>query len=58
LEIDAEVKRIIKRLQARGFKSPYLRAYVVAHAHAGRRAEVRSRLRAPGRSRHGRGARG
>jgi len=30
LDIDAEVKRIIARLQARGFKSPYLRAYVVA----------------------------
>lgn len=30
LEIDAEVKRIIQGLQARGFKSPYLRAYVVA----------------------------
>jgi len=30
LEIDAEVKRIIAGLQARGFKSPYLRAYVVA----------------------------
>jgi ParB family chromosome partitioning protein len=30
LEIDAAVKRIIAGLQARGFKSPYLRAYVVA----------------------------
>jgi ParB family transcriptional regulator, chromosome partitioning protein len=30
LEIDVEVKRIIAALQARGFKSPYLRAYVVA----------------------------
>jgi len=30
LEIDAEVKRIIAALQKRGFKSPYLRAYVVA----------------------------
>lgn len=30
LEIDALVKRIIAALQARGFKSPYLRAYVVA----------------------------
>ena len=28
--IDTEVKRIIAMLQARGFKSPYLRAYVVA----------------------------
>ena len=30
LQIDAEVKRIIAALQARGFKSPYLRNYVVA----------------------------
>jgi ParB family chromosome partitioning protein len=30
LEIDVEVKRIIAGLQARGFKSPYLRTYVVA----------------------------
>ncbi|HKE45317.1 MAG TPA: ParB N-terminal domain-containing protein [Steroidobacteraceae bacterium] len=30
LEIDGEVKRIIAALQARGFKSPYLRSYVVA----------------------------
>jgi ParB family chromosome partitioning protein len=30
LEIDAQVKRIISGLQARGFKSPYLRTYVVA----------------------------
>ncbi|MCC7463296.1 MAG: ParB N-terminal domain-containing protein [Gammaproteobacteria bacterium] len=30
LVIDAEVRRIIAALQARGFKSPYLRAYVVA----------------------------
>jgi len=29
-EIDDEVKRIITALQARGFKSPYLRNYVVA----------------------------
>jgi ParB family chromosome partitioning protein len=29
-EIDAEVKRIVTSLQARGFKSPYLRNYVVA----------------------------
>ncbi|MAE64310.1 MAG: chromosome partitioning protein ParB [Phycisphaeraceae bacterium] len=28
--IDAEVKRIIEALQQRGFKSPYLRTYVVA----------------------------
>ncbi len=30
LEIDAEVKRIVKGLEARGMKSPYLRNYVVA----------------------------
>jgi ParB family chromosome partitioning protein len=30
LEIDAQVKAVIKRLQARGFRSPYLRSYVVA----------------------------
>jgi ParB family chromosome partitioning protein len=30
LEIDAAVKRIIAKLQERGFKSPYLRNYVVA----------------------------
>ncbi len=30
LEIDTEVKRIIAGLQSRGFKSPYLRTYVVA----------------------------
>ncbi len=29
-EIDSVVKRIISALQARGFKSPYLRSYVVA----------------------------
>ena len=30
VEIDAQVKRLITTLQARGFKSPYLRNYVVA----------------------------
>jgi ParB family chromosome partitioning protein len=30
MEIDARVKKIISALQARGFKSPYLRNYVVA----------------------------
>jgi ParB family chromosome partitioning protein len=29
-EIDAQVKRIVEGLAARGFKSPYLRTYVVA----------------------------
>jgi ParB family chromosome partitioning protein len=28
--IDADVRKIVKALEARGFKSPYLRAYVVA----------------------------
>jgi ParB family chromosome partitioning protein len=30
LAIDAEVKRVVKELEKRGFRSPYLRAYVVA----------------------------
>jgi ParB family transcriptional regulator, chromosome partitioning protein len=30
IEIDAQVKRVIAALQAKGFKSPYLRNYVVA----------------------------
>jgi ParB family chromosome partitioning protein len=30
VEIDAQVKRVISALQAKGFKSPYLRNYVVA----------------------------
>ncbi len=30
LDIDAQAKRVIEALQARGFKSPYLRNYVVA----------------------------
>jgi ParB family chromosome partitioning protein len=30
LEIDGKVKKIIEQLQERGFKSPYLRSYVVA----------------------------
>jgi ParB family chromosome partitioning protein len=30
LEIDAQVKRIVKGLEGRGFRSPYLRSYVVA----------------------------
>lgn len=29
-QIDAQVKKIVAKLQARGFKSPYLRTYVVA----------------------------
>ena len=29
-EIDVQVKKIIEKLKARGFKSPYLRNYVVA----------------------------
>jgi ParB family chromosome partitioning protein len=30
LQIDAQAKRVIETLQSRGFKSPYLRNYVVA----------------------------
>jgi ParB family transcriptional regulator, chromosome partitioning protein len=30
LEIDAQVKRVVKELEARGMKSPYLKNYVVA----------------------------
>jgi ParB family chromosome partitioning protein len=30
IEIDAQVKRVVAQLQKRGFKSPYLRNYVVA----------------------------
>jgi ParB family chromosome partitioning protein len=30
LEIDAQVKRIVAKLQAQGLRSPYLRNYVVA----------------------------
>ncbi len=30
LEIDAQVKKVIAELTAKGFKSPYLRNYVVA----------------------------
>jgi ParB family chromosome partitioning protein len=30
LEIDSQVKKIIEKLQKKGFKSPYLRTYVVA----------------------------
>ncbi len=41
LEIDAEVKRIVEALASRGFRSPYLRSYVVARINpvrfAGRR---------------------
>jgi ParB family chromosome partitioning protein len=29
-DIDVQVRRIVKALEARGFKSPYLRAFVVA----------------------------
>jgi ParB family chromosome partitioning protein len=47
LEIDAEVKRIIQGLQARGFKSPYLRAYVVARINPVRFHRARKGERAP-----------
>ena len=39
LEIEAEVKRIVAALQARGFRSPYLRSYVVARINPVRFAE-------------------
>jgi ParB family chromosome partitioning protein len=46
LEIDSEVKRIVEELRERGFKSPYLRNYVVARInpvrfHRAKRGETR-----------------
>ncbi|HTT41792.1 MAG TPA: ParB/RepB/Spo0J family partition protein [Steroidobacteraceae bacterium] len=41
IEIDARVKHIIAALQARGFKSPYLRNYVVARINPVRFHKVR-----------------
>lgn len=41
LEIDARVKEIVAALQARGFKSPYLRTYVVARINPVRFLEVK-----------------
>ena len=46
LDIDVEVKRIIGELQGRGFKSPYLRPYVVARINPVR--FVRAKAGAPG----------
>ncbi len=55
-EIDTHVKRIIAALQAKGFKSPYLRNYVVARINPSgstrRKKATRSRrCRSPRRSR-------
>ncbi len=41
LEIDTQVKKIIASLQARGFKSPYLRNYVVARINPVRFHKIR-----------------
>jgi ParB family chromosome partitioning protein len=47
LEIDAQVKRIITALQARGFKSPYLRNYVVARINPVRFHKVKKDAQPP-----------
>jgi ParB family transcriptional regulator, chromosome partitioning protein len=47
LEIDARVKGIISALQARGFKSPYLRNYVVARINPVRFHKVKKGATAP-----------
>ena len=46
-EIDARVKKIIAALQARGFKSPYLRNYVVARINPVRFHKVKKGETAP-----------
>jgi ParB family chromosome partitioning protein len=46
-DIDAEVKRIIGTLQARGFKSPYLRNYVVARINPVRFHKAKKGVTAP-----------
>jgi ParB family chromosome partitioning protein len=46
-EIDAEVKRIVAQLQARGMKSPYLRSYVVARINPVRFHKVKAGDRKP-----------
>jgi ParB family chromosome partitioning protein len=46
-EIDAEVKRIVAELQARGMKSPYLRSYVVARINPVRFHKVKPGDRKP-----------
>jgi ParB family transcriptional regulator, chromosome partitioning protein len=47
LEIDARVKSLIAALQARGFKSPYLRNYVVARINPVRFHKVKKGVTAP-----------
>ncbi|MGD0503287.1 MAG: ParB N-terminal domain-containing protein [Steroidobacteraceae bacterium] len=47
LEIDTEVKKIIAALTKRGFKSPYLRNYVVARINPVRFHKVKKRETAP-----------
>jgi ParB family chromosome partitioning protein len=47
VEIDVEVKRVIDALHARGFKSPYLRNYVVARINPVRFHKVRKGQGAP-----------
>ena len=47
LEIDTQVKRLIEALQARGFRSPYLRNYVVARINPVRFDKVREDSRPP-----------
>jgi ParB family chromosome partitioning protein len=47
LEIDAQVKRIAKGLEARGFRSPYLRNYVVARINPVRFHKVKKGDTAP-----------
>jgi ParB family chromosome partitioning protein len=41
LEVDAEVKRAVEALRARGFRSPYLRTFVVARINPVRFAKAR-----------------
>jgi len=47
LEIDVQVKKVIAALQARGFKSPYLRNYVVARINPVRFHKVKKGDTAP-----------
>ncbi len=47
LDIDARVRKVIAALQARGFKSPYLRAYVVARINPVRFHKAKKGERAP-----------
>jgi ParB family chromosome partitioning protein len=46
-EIEARVKRIVSTLQSRGFKSPYLRNYVVARINPVRFSKVKKGATAP-----------